>query len=363
MSERDAYASAGVSTSGADAAVAALVGVLGTIDTGRESLAQLRSGHYANVLRVADNLGIAISTDGVGSKVIVAEQLGRFDTVGIDCIAMNVNDLICVGAQPLAVVDYIAVEQADAAMLEQIGAGLKAGAEAARVEIPGGELAQLPELIRGHPPGSGFDLVGAAFGTVALDAMVTGDRIAAGDAIVGLPSSGVHSNGLTLARRALLEQGGLTLDDTPTELQRSLGEELLEPTAIYVRAVLDLLASGLDVRGLAHITSGGLCNLLRLNDGVGYTVSAPLPAQPIFALIAELGGVDAAEMHEVFNMGCGFCCVVAAADAERAAELLGAHHGGSAVIGHVTDTAGTVSVPPLGLEGDRGGMRVGASSD
>jgi phosphoribosylformylglycinamidine cyclo-ligase len=349
-----------VSTSGADVAVSALVKVLAGIDPGRESLAQLRSGHYANVLKVGDDLGIAISTDGVGSKVLIAEQVGRFDTIGIDCIAMNVNDLICVGAEPLAMVDYIAVERADATMLEQVAVGLRAGAEDARIEIPGGELAQLPELIRGHGEGTGFDLVGAAFGKVALSEIITGDAITPGDAIVGVPSSGVHSNGLTLARRALLQQGGLSLDDAPPELGRSVGEELLEPTTIYVRAVMELLAGDIAVRGLAHITSGGLCNLLRLSQDVGYRIDSPLPPQPVFELIAQIGGVDAAEMHEVFNMGCGFCVVVSAIDSAKTAAALAVHHPGAAVIGEVNDSAGQVEVPSLGLIGDRDGMRAAA---
>src|ERR671917_1540372 len=256
-----AYASAGVDTTRADSAVAALVGVLRTIDPGRPSRAVLASGHYAAVLRLDGTRGLALSCDGVGSKVIVAEQLGKSATVGIDCIAMNVNDVICVGAEPIAVLDYIAVEDADPEMLRAIAVGLRAGAEDAGVEIPGGELAQLPELIRGHPSPRGFDLVGACFGTVALDAIVTGASIEPGDAVIGLPASGVHSNGLTLARRALPD-----LDERPAELGgASVGETLLEPTVIYVRAVLDLLRSpDVDVRGLAHITSGGLLNLLRL---------------------------------------------------------------------------------------------------
>src|SRR5919199_660900 len=213
-----AYAGAGVDTSRADSAVAALVGVLRTIDPGRESRAVLGSGHYANVLRIDDRTGIALSTDGVGSKIIVAEQLGRFDSVGIDCVAMNVNDVICVGAEPIAVLDYIAVEEADEERLRQIAAGLKEGAEQAGVEIPGGELAQLPELIRGHPSPTGFDLVGACVGTVALDAIVTGEAVRPGDAVIGLPSSGVHSNGYTLTRRALPDLG-----DTPPELRGPRG--------------------------------------------------------------------------------------------------------------------------------------------
>lgn len=358
MSEQDAYARAGVSTAGADDAVGALVGVLKTINTGKPSLAQLRSGHYANVLKIADGLGIAVSTDGVGSKVIIAEQLGKFDTVGIDCMAMSVNDLICVGATPVALVDYIAVEQADAGMLTQIAEGLKAGAEMAGVEIPGGELAQLPELIRGHPSPTGFDLVGAAFGTVALDAIVTGEAIAPGDVIIGLPSSGIHSNGLTLARKALLEDAGLTLHDTPPELGgESVGEELLKPTEIYVKPILELLRSPVEVRGLAHITSGGVLNLLRLNDDVGYRIDKPLPVQPIFDLIQSAAGVDAAEMHEVFNMGCGFCTIVPHAHADAADSLLRAHFPGAHVIGEVTDEAGQVFVPALGLAGDANSLR------
>src|SRR5919199_5360625 len=238
-----AYAGAGVDTSRADSAVAALVAVLRTIDPGRESRAVLGSGHYANVLRIDDRLGIALSTDGVGSKIIVAEALSRYDTVGIDCIAMNVNDVICVGAEPIAVLDYIAVEGADPEQLRQIAVGLKEGAEQAGVEIPGGELAQLPELIRGHPSPYGFDLVGACFGTVALDAIVTGAAVRPGDAVIGLPSSGVHSNGYTLARRALGD-----LRDTPAELGGGPGGGgLPQPPLLFVRAGLHPLRS--DVGG------------------------------------------------------------------------------------------------------------------
>src|SRR3954467_12287750 len=198
-----AYAKAGVDTSRSDAAVAGLVQVLRSIDPGRPSRSVVGAGHYAAVLRLDERTGIALCTDGVGSKVIVAEQLERYDTVGIDCIAMNVNDLVCVGAEPLALLDYIALEDADPDVLRQIAVGLKAGAEQAGVEIPGGEVAQLPELIRGHPSPRGFDLAASAFGVVRLDSLITGERIAPGDAVIGLPSSGLHSNGYTLARRAL----------------------------------------------------------------------------------------------------------------------------------------------------------------
>src|ERR671932_1707128 len=307
-----AYARAGVDTARAEQAVAGLVDVLRRIDPGRPSRAALGPGHYATVLRLDDRRGLALSTDGVGSKLIVAEQLGRFDTVGIDCVAMNVNDVVCVGAEPIALLDYVAVERADAEVLRAIGIGLKAGAEAAGVEVPGGEVAVLPELIRGHPSPHGFDLTAACFGTVALDAVVTGAAARPGDALLGVPSSGLHSNGYSLARRALLEDGGLSLDDRPPELGgASVADALLEPTAIYVRAVLDLLRSDVPVHGLAHVTGGGVNTLLRLGGGrVGYAIEAPLPAPAVFGLVARLGDVSDAEMWEVFNMGCGFVAIV-----------------------------------------------------
>ena len=339
----DAYAAAGVSIASSDAGVRALVDVLRTIDPGRESRSLLGSGHYASVLRVSDDLAIALCTDGVGSKLVVAEQTGRLDTVGIDCIAMNVNDLICVGAEPIAMLDYLAVEQPDPAALAQIAAGLKTGAEQAGIEIPGGELAVLPELIRGHPSPHGFDLCGAAFGTVAPDALITGAAVTPGDAVIGLPSSGLHSNGYTLARFALLEQGAFTLDDAPPELGgRSIADALLEPTVIYVRAILELLACGARVHGLAHITGGGLANLLRLNEGIGFHIDAPLPVPPVFDLIARCGAVADDEMWEVFNMGCGFVAVVAPADEQAALAVLSAHHPGTQRIGTVTDRPGQI---------------------
>jgi phosphoribosylformylglycinamidine cyclo-ligase len=341
------YARSGVDVDAADRGVAALVGVLRTIDPGRSSRSVLASGHYAAVLEVAPNLGIAVGTDGVGSKLIVAEQAGRYDTVGIDCVAMNVNDIICVGAEPIALLDYLAVEQVDPEVMEAIGAGLKAGAEAAGVEIPGGEVAVLPDLIRGHPSPHGFDLTAACFGTVALDGLVTGATCEPGDALIGLPSSGLHSNGYSLARAAL---GSLALDATPPELGGgSVADALLEPTVIYVRAVLELLRSGLDVRGLAHITGGGVLNLLRLHADVGFQIDAPLPVPPVFGLVQALGDVPAAEMWEVFNMGCGFCAVVPAAQAAEAVAMLGRHHPGTARIGSVTAETDRVSVPALGL--------------
>ena len=331
MSAKDAYGRAGVSQDTADLAVSRLVGALGK--SKRRTL--LPSGHYANVVAVGDDLGIAITTDGVGTKLLIAEALGRWDTVGIDCIAMNVNDVICVGAEPIALVDYLAVDQADPDVAEEIGRGLAAGAEMANIDIVGGELAQLGDIV------SGLDLAGACFGVVSPDGLVTGSSIQPGDAIIGIPSSGLHSNGYTLARSALEELGW---DDTT--LGRPLGEALLEPTTIYVRAVMALLSSEVDVRGLAHITSGGLENLLRLDADVVYEITDPLQPPAIFELIAEKATVPDEEMHQVFNMGCGFCAVVPEADEQMAVATIEEFHPGARRIGSVV--AGTRAVVRAG---------------
>jgi len=318
----DAYAKAGVDQSAADAAVAGLVAALGAIKLDRPSAQVPLPGHYASVIRIDERTGIALSTDGVGTKLAIAEELGRYDTIGIDCVAMNVNDVICVGAEPLAMLDYIAIEKADPAVCAEIGVGLARGAELAGVEIPGGELAQLGKMVRG------VDVSGACFGTVALDAIVDGSAVEPGDAVIGLPSTGLHSNGYTLARSALV---GIALDDE--RLGRPLGDILLEPTAIYVKPVVELLRSPVDVRGLAHITSGGTDNLLRLAAKVAYAIDDPLPVPNIFGLIQERGEVPAAEMREVFNMGCGFCVVVPDADEAAALELLRRHYPAAKRIG------------------------------
>lgn len=353
----DAYAAAGVDTSEASGGVDALVSVLRTIDTGRPSRSILSSGHYASVLELAPGVAIAMSTDGVGSKLVVAAQAGRIDTVGIDCVAMNVNDVVCVGAEPVAMLDYLAVERVDPAALASIALGLKHGAEQAGVEIPGGELAVLPELIRGHPSPNGFDLCGTCVGIVEPGAVVTGERCAPGDALVGLPSSGLHSNGYTLARRVLLEQAGLALEDRPSGLHgRTVADAMLEPTVIYVRAALELLGSEIPVHGLAHITGEGLLNLLRLRAAVGYEIDAPLPVPELCEFVCRKGGVPLHEAYEVFNMGCGFVCVVPADRARQAVALLERRHPGAAVIGRVTDNEGRIEVPGLGIGGDRSGL-------
>jgi phosphoribosylformylglycinamidine cyclo-ligase len=301
-------------------------------------------GFFASVVQITDSLGLALCTDGVGSKVLVAEMLGRYDTIGIDCVAMNVNDAICVGAEPISFLDYIAIEKATPEVLEQIARGLYAGAELAGVSIVGGEISQMPDVIRGHRPGGGVDLVGMCAAIVPLDRIILGEHVQPGDAIVGVRSSGVHSNGLTLARKALFEAGRYRADQVVPELGRPVGEELLQPTDIYVRPVLDLLnRQRLPVRALVNITSDGFLNLARIKATVGFRLDALPEPQPIFRLIQGAGNVSPAEMYRVFNMGIGFCLIVPDDPAVlRAVEATFAAYPASGAAGFEARRIGTV---------------------
>ncbi len=311
-------------------------------------------GYFANVIPVAPNLGIAISTDGVGTKLLVAQAVGRFDTVGIDCVAMNVNDVLCVGARPIALVDYIALEQATPALLDQLGRGLARGCELAEVSCPGGELAQVREMLHGARPGSAVDLVGTAIGTVALDRVVAGQNVAAGDVVIGLESAGLHSNGFTLARRAIA-RAGLALDAHVGELDCPLAEELLRPTRIYVKPVLDLLAADLPIHALSHVTGDGLFNLVRTTRAVGFDIERWPEPPPIFALIQRLGAIADEEMFRAFNMGIGFALVVAPSGADEVRTRLERAGERVHVLGHATaDAERTIRFRPCGLVG-RGG--------
>lgn len=326
-----------------------------TFDNAADARPVLDIGFFANVVPVAPNLGIAISTDGVGTKLLVAESVGRYDTVGIDCVAMNVNDVLCVGARPIALVDYVAVEEASAELLGPLGEGIARGCELAGVSCPGGELAQVREMIRGVAPGTGFDLVGTAIGTVQLDRILTGSSISTGDVVLGLESSGLHSNGYTLARRALLEVGKLRLEDHVAELGGSLADELLRPTRIYVRPVLAVLDAGVPVRALAHVTGDGLFNLVRTTRAVGFDIERWPEVRPIFSLIQRLGRVPNEEMFRAFNMGIGFALIVAPDDVARARSIL--EDSGLTVheLGQATeDPTRTIHLRPHGLVGRDG---------
>ena len=304
-------------------------------------------GYYANVIEV-DGIGIALCTDGVGSKTIIADQMGKYDTIGIDCVAMNVNDLICVGAKPLSLVDDIAIEKTDAAMLDAIGAGLCRGAEMAEISVSGGEIAQLPDVI------NGFDLVAMAVGRVALDKVIDGSRIAPDDVIIGVKSNGPHSNGYSLARRAFFEVGRFGIAHKFDELELTLGEELLRPTSIYVREAMEILETVRGVKALFNITGDGLLNLARAAAPVGFQIEQPIEPQPIFGLVQRLGDVSDAEMFEVFNMGTGFCYVVAPSAVDATLAILKKHGRDARPIGYtLRDPEKKVRIPSRNLVGER----------
>lgn len=277
------------------------------------------SGHFAALVRLGDK-AIAMSTDGVGSKILVAELMDKYDTVGIDCVAMVVNDLLCVGAEPLAMVDYLALEKPDPHVAAQIGEGLADGAEQARVAMIGGETASLPEIV------NNFDLAGTGIGLVDVDNIITGEKIKEGDVLIGISSSGIHSNGLSLARRVFLEDAGLKVNSTlPGYPDLKVGEELLRPTLIYVKPVLDLLNSHLNIHGLAHITGGGFNNLKRLNKDLGYKIENLPDPNPIFIAMYSLG-VPLEEMYRVFNMGIGMVVIVPEEESETTLNIIGKYN-------------------------------------
>lgn len=344
---RDNYRDAGVDTDAADDGVARLTRrIAGTWPrAGAPGAVKLPIGYFANVVDVGGQ-GVAISTDGVGSKTMIAAMLGKYDTVGIDCVAVNVNDVICVGATPVSLVDYIAVDKADAAMLDAISVGLCAGAKLAGVSISGGETAQLPDMVQG------FDLAGTAIGHVALDRIIAGADVREGDAVIGIDSNGVHSNGFSLVRRAFFKTHAYALSHRFDELAATLGEELLRPTHIYVREALALLAGVRAVKALAHITSDGFLNLTRVKADVGYVLDALPPVPPIFSIVKRLEQADDAVMFAVFNMGIGFAAVVDDADADTAVAILSSHGKRARRIGHaVADKARRVHLPQHGLVG------------
>lgn len=281
-------------------------------------------GHYAALMDFRE-FYLAMTTDGVGTKILVAEAVEKYDTVGIDMVAMNVNDLICVGAEPVALVDYLAVKEPDDEVFTQIARGIYEGAEQSGMAVVGGETAVLPELVKG------FDLAGTAIGVVGKERVITGRNIKPGDAVIGIESSGIHSNGLTLARKLLIPKYGLDYEYEG----RELWEWLLEPTRIYVKPILELLES-VEVHGLAHITGGGLLNLKRLTHH-GFSLEMP-GIDGIFRLIHE-NGVPLDEMFRVFNMGVGMAVIVPPEEREEALDVLNRYFR-SFELGAVTEKPG-----------------------
>ncbi|MBM4237501.1 MAG: phosphoribosylformylglycinamidine cyclo-ligase [Euryarchaeota archaeon] len=324
------YARAGVDIGKKSKAIESLVDQLRYRRDGRFRMLDIK-GQFTGLVDFGE-FALTLCTDGVGTKLLIAEATGRWDTVGIDCIAMNVNDTICVGAEPVAFVDYIAIDRPDNKIAEQIGMGLEKGAEMANVDIVGGEVAVLPEIVKG------VDLSGSCLGVVRKEDIVDGSGIGIGDAIIGLPSSGVHSNGLTLARK-ILERNEISYGEIPQKLGKSVGEELLTPTKIYVREVLRVLREQ-KATGMVNMTGGGLRNFIRLKKGVFFEISEPLPPQPIFEMLADLGDVDPKEMYQTFNMGMGFAIVCREAAAEDVVRILG---GGARIVGSVVEGDGAGS--------------------
>ncbi len=283
--------------------------IASTFNLRRNRFGQLLNeyGHYAALLDISESSAIALHADGVGTKVLLAQMLGKYDTVGVDCVAMNVNDLICCGAEPVALVDYIALESSNPLLAEELVKGLVKGAKKSGAAVVGGETAIMPDVIKGVKPGFGFDLAALSVGVVEKKNIILGDGIKPGDIVIGLPSSGPHSNGYTLIRR-ILEARKILLDSKPLNGSKTLGELLLTPTRIYVKEVLKLVENRL-VSGLAHITGGAFTKLMRLTKNkLGFHLKMPKPPE-IFTLIQQWGNVDSYEMYKTFNMGVGFCII------------------------------------------------------
>ncbi len=286
-------------------------------------------GHFTSTIPFGNSI-LTLGTDGVGSKLLVAKQMGKWDTVGIDCVAMNVNDTICVGAEPIALVDYIALPFPDTSIASQIGRGLNRGAALANVEVVGGEVAVLKDMV------SEVDISASCLGIVERKRVVTGRGIRKGNELVGIASSGLHSNGYTLVRK-LLQETGTQLDEKFGS--KTLGKELLRPTEIYVRPVLDVLRRH-RITGLANVTGGGFRNLLRLKKGVCFSVEELPKAPGIFSFVSELGSVTDEEMYQTFNMGVGFVIVAGKGEGDAICRTLRKHGKRAQVIGRIEEGEG-----------------------
>jgi phosphoribosylformylglycinamidine cyclo-ligase len=322
----------------------AIEGILSSIKSKRKGFGRPLGGHYAGMIEFGE-YALVLCTDGVGSKVKIASDLKKWDTVGIDCIAMNVNDAICVGAEPLAFVDYLAIDNPNPEITREIGKGLEEGAKLSNISIIGGETASLPEVVKG------FDLAGTCLAYVKKDDIILGDKISPSDVVIGLKSSGLHSNGYTLARK-VIELSKLSYTDRfPSGFYpgKTVGEVLLTPTVIYVREILELLKK-VEVHGLAHITGGGLWNLPRLNKKVKYVIDDPFKPQPVFDFLQKQGSIEDREMYQTFNMGMGFAAIVSEKDVKSSKNILEKYSDVDVkVVGKIERGTG-VEVPRLGLK-------------
>jgi len=295
MSE-NAYAEAGVDIDLEATAIKALIGNLGYRRKG--NIKMMGSvGHFAGLIDFGE-MALALTTDGVGTKMLVADQQGDWSTVGIDCIAMNVNDLYVMNVEPIAFVDYVATDKLSIEKMAQIGIGLNEGAKRANIDIVGGETASLKGLV------SGLDLAGTCLGMQKKEKIIAGEKIRPGNTIIGVPSTGVHSNGLSLARRVVEKYAGY---DKMFRGKKTFGEELLTPTRIYFESLK--VAASCTVHGMCHITGGGLLNFNRLSK-YGFRFDSPITPPEIFTWIQNAGDISAGEMYRTFNMGMGYAYVV-----------------------------------------------------
>ncbi len=362
MDEPLDYASSGVDIDLEGKAVASLIGSLARSkrEPGDLGAPVDLPGGFGGVIEFGDSR-LALATDGVGSKLQIANEVGQLGGVGFDCVAMNVNDLICVGAEPLAFVDYIAVPVADPEVHAALGVSLSRACETARVTLAGGETATLPGIVKE------LDLSGTALGWFPKGRGITGQNLEEGDVLIGLPSSGVHSNGYTLVR-AVVERSGCSLEGpcpfdpshpsrdierfSGAEAHPTLAEVLLNPTRIYVEPVVDLVLEsrregGLvgpdSIKAIAHITGGGLSNLLRLHDSLGWNIDSPLDPQPEFGWLSEVGSVTPLEMHRTFNMGMGMVIAVSEDSSDAVEEWVGDRLPGSRRVGRVVENGRLVT--------------------
>lgn len=280
-------------------------------------------GHFAGLIDFG-SLALALTVDGVGTKMLVADRLSDWSTVGIDCMAMNVNDLYVMNMEPVAFVDYIATDQLSVEKMAQIGIGLNEGARQANIAIVGGETASLSGLV------NGLDLAGTCLGVQEKEKVITGEEISPGDLVVGVPSTGIHSNGLSLARRVVEHRNAW--DETLSN-GRTIARELLVPTRIYHEVLA--VTEHAEVHGMCHITGGGLLNFRRLTNH-GFDFSDPLPSQEIFSWIQRNGDVSSEEMYRTFNMGMGYAFVVP----EGGEKEVTSHIPGSRVVGSVVREPG-----------------------
>ncbi len=291
-------------------------------------------GHYAGIVEIPGGKLLATHTDGVGTKVVIANLMKKYNTIGIDCVAMNVNDIICIGATPISFVDYIAANKNDQQILKKIVEGLVTGAKKSATPIVGGETAIMPDVITGK--GFSFDLAGMVVGLVSKKDLVLGNKIKTGDIIIGAKSSGLHSNGYSLARKALLRK--YTVKDKIKGVG-VLGNALLAPTEIYVKPVLEMIQK-CKVDGLAHITGGSFTKLLRLKK-IGYEINSLPKIPPIMGLIGEQG-VKTEEMYKTFNMGVGFCVIAPREQTNKIISIFKKHKISSQEIGKITPKKGVI---------------------